>query len=352
MPSSEEEEDFDDDSESESEEEHFDDEENGSGKDSDNEEETYRKNLVVQALGFQSAHIPGNTHWCQDYLQFVITNNHTVFGIFCFHPCHPLRYGVRLAALVGSLGMSLALYNVIYVYLESVASPTVEKVLNTTTRIVDAFSGQEISSEQLVVTIIGSPLLTFFDLAIWGIAALPCCLPGHVLGSWSSWRWIGKFLVVVIIMCVSILSFWIVVLRTGVYEAEDQLNGTIASGGLVDDVVNFGDALEATFSGRPETVDFIVGGLIQFAFTMLFTRIFASSVAFVFKYPKNLEKYEKKLKNYKKKLKGSSSDRKSDATYTHEDGSESDYSVYEGNESDDSSRNDGSSSDDEDDPYA
>ena len=296
-------------------------------------EEKQEEQLVAVALGKQSTHLP---HYSKgrDYLQFVITNTHTVFGLFCFHRLHPLSYGVRFCALTGSLATSFATYMAIFTFTDALNSEIFDTVTSEVEDFIEFFSGHVITTEQLIVSLIGSPILTVFDQLIWQLAALYCCLPGHILGKYSDLRWLGTVLVVGIVFIMVITSLWLIVVNTA-HEGEQGdslriMNETIRSGGLTDDLIDFSEALESTFNTEAEkTRDAVIGALIQFGIVMTVTRPLLSTMQFYCRYQKDYDKIEKKLaKIHGGKSKGdSSTDSESEEDYSvteHSDGDSSD----------------------------
>ena len=259
-----------------------------------------RRELYINALGMKTAHLPGNNMY-QDWSQFVITNNHTVFGIFCHDKLHPLRYDVRIVALFGSLAMALAIYNIIYLYFQAVTNDTVVSTsIAGISRAVENVTGKEVASESIVISLIGTPFLTFFDYAfIWYIAAVPCCLPGNICGKYRKFRWVGLVAVIAIVLVTTILSIWAVVAnsrhKTVQGAANVTLEATFTSGGLMDDMIDFDVALASALSGETDPGDWIWGAFMQWLFVMLFARIVGSSVIFFFRrHYRDYDKFELK----------------------------------------------------------
>ena len=297
-----------------------------------------RRDVIVNALGAKSSHLPGNTMW-QDWSQYVITNNHTLFGIFCFHPLHPLRYSVRIVALVGSLAMSMTIYNLIYVYFQRIENTTIVSFVNGTGRFVEHFVGEQYPSEKLVLSLCGSPFLSLFDsVIIWHIATLPCCLPGRICAEYAHLRWLGLAAVIVVVFLTTIASIWLIIERRGVEADKEQLAKEIAgfapSGGIMDDMLVFEEAFESAVAGETDAGDLIWGAVIQWLFVMLFTRIAVSSLRFIYKRHSDYDKYELKWSEVEKSRRGTDSDTDNE-----------DFSEYNGNDEERGSHYGGSDDD-------
>mmetsp|Transcript_1680 Transcript_1680/g.2597 ORF Transcript_1680/g.2597 Transcript_1680/m.2597 type:complete len:285 (-) Transcript_1680:453-1307(-) len=231
------------------------------------------KGLLVLALGNQSAHLPGNSY-CKDYLQFVFSNNHTVFGLFFFNPLHPIRYDIRVSSLVATLMLSFALFNALYYYVETLEKVSLDGMNNMLANVTGMAD-----TGTLAISAIGAALMVIVDFIVCFYVALPCCLPGHSLGGHSSSRWIGKYVVVLIALALCVPSFILALGETTV--------------GVL-----------------------IVGGLILFAISIFGFRILVSSAIFLWTYKRDYKFYEAQLRGISGTQKGESND-------------DSDYSVQE-----------------------
>lgn len=300
------------------------------------EEEQEEEQLIAVALGNRSRHLP-HYNKMQDYLQYVFTNTHTVLGIFCFHRLHPLRYGVRFCALAGSLAMSFAVHNAVHIWTDSWDDYKMfEAAIAEIADLIEIFSGYSATTEQLVIGLIGAPILALFDWCIWHLSALYCCLPGHTLGKYSDIRWVGSVLVVGIVFIVVILSLWLLVVRSA-HEGDQgeyimlTTNATIRSGGITDDLIDFEAALDSTFNSKvDETRRLGIGALTQFVIAMFVTGPFGTTLYFFWGYQRSYAKIEKKLA----KIRG---DKSRGLSFTDSESAEDDYSVTEndhGNSSD------------------
>lgn len=224
-----------------------------------------RRGLLVLALGNQSSHLPGNS-FRSDYIQYVVTNNHTALGLFCFNDLHPIRSDIRIFSLAASFLLSFAAFNYLYFYFE-----TLGKVPGTST---------------LVISAIGAVIMAVLDFILWFYVALPCCLPGHSLAIHSKSRWIGKYVIfsIAILLCTS--SFFLVLGNDG------------ADAGV-------------------ETC--IIGGLALFMVAIFVYRIIVASAIFLWIYKRDYDFYEEQLKSIGGDEKNSDED----------EVEESDYSVQE-----------------------
>lgn len=235
-----------------------------------------KRGLLVLALGNQSAHLPGNSY-CIDYIQFVFTNNHTVFGIFCFNKLHPIRYDIRISSLLATIMLSFAVFNALYYYFQTLEQDENNILSNSTG-----------TTDTLAISAIGSVVMVIVDFIIWFYVALPCCLPGHNLGGHSKSRWIGKYIVLAIALLLCTVSF-IIVLR-------DQSSSETSVRLLLD------------------------GGAVLFAISIFGLRIVVSSILFFWNYKRDHEFYETQVSGITGSSKGVGGDGSDD---------DSDYSVQE-----------------------
>lgn len=236
-------------------------------------EESEEESFLIQLLAKQACHLPGNT-WLQDWMQFIIYNNHTLFGLCCHHRLHPVNTMERFAILLASISFGLAVSSGIrlffYYFVEdndmeivlpmtttnqSVSNSTMmanyssllpfqllnnnytENLLNTTEKWVTGgdsfvnFTQQDhnfiatISYEDLASWTIGGALNTLFDLISWNLSACACCLPGGRLNDRNRFSWcntLGSVVVVIISLIITLATVFITILRA------NTTNGTTA----------------------------------------------------------------------------------------------------------------------------
>mmetsp|Transcript_11320 Transcript_11320/g.26478 ORF Transcript_11320/g.26478 Transcript_11320/m.26478 type:complete len:644 (+) Transcript_11320:63-1994(+) len=181
------------------------------------EEPLTEADIIRQKLSLRAYHLPGN-NWCQD-LDMYIRNNHLIFGLFCHHELHPVKWYHRLVLLLGSFAFGLIITNIVYLHgdaientieqallEESVVAQLGEKILNETDRfVVDEFriAGHtfEVNTSKLgFLFTIGSCLHSMFDYSLWHLIACGYC--GHtkqreLLG------WFTACAVVMIVVCIT-----------------------------------------------------------------------------------------------------------------------------------------------------
>lgn len=181
------------------------------------EEPLTEADIIRQKLSLRAYHLPGN-NWCQD-LDMYIRNNHLIFGLFCHHELHPVKWYHRLVLLLGSFAFGLIITNIVYLHgdaientieqallEESVVAQLGEKILNETDRfVVDEFriAGHtfEVNTSKLgFLFTIGSCLHSMFDYSLWHLIACGYCRhtkQRELLG------WFTACAVVMIVVCIT-----------------------------------------------------------------------------------------------------------------------------------------------------
>jgi hypothetical protein len=132
---------------------------------------------VIPYLLMRSYHLPGYSYG-HDLWQFLI-NNHPVFGICCHHPLHPVKSWMRVAALIGSIMMGLAITNIIYLafvftdqdYNKAYVAVPFNQTYTHNDAINKAAGTLTMSNGNIALWTIGSVLNSLYDTTIWSIAA-------------------------------------------------------------------------------------------------------------------------------------------------------------------------------------
>ncbi len=228
---------------------------------------TEEEALLIQLLAKQACHLPGNS-WVQDWLQYIIYNNHTLFGLCCHNKLHPVNTMERFAILLASISFGLAVSSGIRLFFyyfvdanemdlvvpiisnNSSSNSTTssnsssmifqildnnytEKLLNTTATWVNGGDSllnvthqgnnfiATVSYEDLASWTVGGALNTLFDLVSWNLSACACCLPGGRLNNQNRFSWcntLGSIVVVVISLIITAATVFITILRANTSE--------------------------------------------------------------------------------------------------------------------------------------
>jgi hypothetical protein len=178
------------------------------------------EDCVLPALAMRNYHIPGNTYW-QDLVQY-FRNNHPVIGIFCHHPRHPIRCGMRLLQLFSSVIFGLAITNVIWLWFYFSKANENEPVV-TIGLPGSSSNGKGSSSSQFDIThgmiilwTVGGTVHAIYDNTIWYISACVCCLSSQNLDAYRKW---GTYLIITVSLTVAAIATLALLLRTSA-EAE------------------------------------------------------------------------------------------------------------------------------------
>ncbi|KAL3806257.1 hypothetical protein ACHAXA_001080 [Cyclostephanos tholiformis] len=215
---------------------------NDSGSNTNNDNDNDKMDSIIRyKLSKRSYHLPGNT-FVQDLFMYV-KNNHSVFGICCHHPLHPVTIRHRLVILMGSLSFGLTVTNVVYLlFLWGVMGENVRHddvavsiSLDLDGDIVDAITTEKnvriaISRGMSILWTIGAATHSLFDLALWHMIACAnterrCC------------RTLGWNAAVSIVMLSVALTTFVALLRA--YESGD-VSGEVDDAEYIDER----DALE------------------------------------------------------------------------------------------------------------
>lgn len=242
--------------------------------DSDEDSET---NQLIQALATQAFHLPGYS-WCQDWWQFVVANNHPVFGILCHHKLHPIKFVTRVVALIGIITFGLAITNLCYVFF--LWNPEYDRVLASI--VLENGTVLELTTSMLTLYTIGSGIHCMFNLAIWHIAACACCQSGGFLESCACCPSLGKHMVRFFVFCIVAFAALIVILRVASNDRLEELGVESYYANSTAFNVRFDDELDLSVESIAE-FDFVLNYLVQitlslFVYYPLFGTIFFSGI--------------------------------------------------------------------------
>lgn len=188
---------------------------------------------LIPALASRCFHLPGYS-WCGDLTQYIF-NNHPLLGICCHHRLHPIRMGMRVVILVGSVMFGLAVTNILWLWFilneidEDREFIAITVRGDTTPAIPDGTptAGDRdvfaITQGRLLLWTIGGGLHAIFDQTIWFFAACPCCLPGQSLECFNGCRKYFQYMVVTAVTCCTALATFALVLRTVAENDEEPI---------------------------------------------------------------------------------------------------------------------------------
>jgi hypothetical protein len=183
---------------------------------------------LIAALAQRCYHLPKHT-WRQDWLQY-FRNNHPVLGILMHYKVHPIKMGLRLLFLLGSLLFGVILTNISWLWLMYYCRVNVNDDENEPMSIkeMNPFRGSnketiQIAPEMLMLWTIGASLHAVFDNTIWYFSACVCCLNSKQL---PKFKCCANYCMGLLIMALAAIATLAVLLRT-----------TFANCAPLDDVV-------------------------------------------------------------------------------------------------------------------
>lgn len=215
---------------------------------------------VIPALAVRSYHLPGYSYW-KDWFSY-LANNHPVLGICCHHRLHPVRVGIRVLSLLGSIAFGLAATNIIWLYFQGHDDPTLLTLgaANVTDTVAatpvagaavssvmgapqGSSGGVQISLSMVVLWTIGGSAHALFDNTVWFIAACVCCLPRRhtQYARYKRFQKFGTFFVLVVAVLSAAVASLVVLLR-----AVAQTSGASVDMSGLDDQVDLGGVREAS----------------------------------------------------------------------------------------------------------
>jgi hypothetical protein len=202
---------------------------NNDDDDDDDDDDARMDDIIRYKLSKRSYHLPGNT-FLQDLFMY-FRNNHSVFGICCHHPLHPITIRHRLVILMGSLSFGLTMTNVVYLlFLWGVMGENVMHddvalsiSLGLDGDVVDSITTEkemriEISRGMSILWTVGAACHSFFDLALWHMIAC-----AYTDKKWC--RTFGWNVAVSVVMASMALTTFVALVRAYEYgDVSDEIN--------------------------------------------------------------------------------------------------------------------------------
>ena len=193
------------------------------------------RELLIPALALRSYHLPGYGY-CDDWLQY-LRNNHPLISLCCHHRLHPIKFGMRLVFLIGSIVFGLMLTNISWLWFFYSGSDQDEPAVTIT---VNDFLGSDGSSNStltdggqptddenntieitqftLFLWTFGAALHALFDNTVWYITACVCCL--HNRQHYHKFKCCGSYCVVFVTVVVTAIATFAVLLRVTIEEEQ------------------------------------------------------------------------------------------------------------------------------------
>lgn len=237
--------------------------------DDESQDDDPQEDVVRKRLAKCSYHLPGNS-WSQD-LSMYIRNNHSIFGICCHHPLHPIRAKHRIMILLGSLAFGLSATNAVYLYYlwgrngdndDSIFSISLGGDIVQTLNSNHAVT-VDISQGMALLWTVGAAAHSLFDMTLWYLIACPCT-------SKKLCRVAGWNVVVSIVMLIVAATSFVVVVRA--YESGES------------DIQNADQGVEinTSFGYGIDKADFryMYGYMIELAISLLVYTPLAQTVIF------------------------------------------------------------------------
>jgi len=234
----------------------------------------FERDKVIPALAARAFHIPGNESARSDWVQYVI-HNHPVFGLCCHHPLHPVKFGMRLVYLIGSIMCGLAVTNFLWLgmILQEMDSEVTVLQVNTT------FTGENtsvsVTQGMVVLWTIGGSVHVLFDIFVWMFTAgCACCLPGR---KWNGFftKYCHAIIVVLVVLCTALATL-VVVLRAAV-EGNDETYFASVSGHPIINGTDSGYGTAQFFSKNKSEYEFLVSYAVELCLALfVYNPVFAS----------------------------------------------------------------------------
>lgn len=227
-------------------------------------DEAEEEERLIAALAMRSYHLPGHTY-CGDWVQY-LQNNHPLFGLCCHYRLHPIKWGMRVLFLLGSILFGLAVTNSMWLLFyyngRDYDAPAVRINLagfGATTNVTALASNEqyppldasstamgeddiEITQGMLVLWTVGGGLHALFDNTVWYLSACICCLSRKPL--FAKFQKCATYCLVLLILTLTGVATLAVLLRTTLEEEAQQFQDDVV-------VVEIGTTVEAT-SFAPE----------------------------------------------------------------------------------------------------
>jgi hypothetical protein len=158
----------------------------------------------------------------QDLYQY-LTNGHPLFGICLHHRLHPVGWGLRLAALIGSIAFGLAITNCIYLLFvledqdfdESYYEFALNQTVTGNSMVDESLTQVNVTSGMIALWTVGSAMNALYDMTIWTIASCQCFNKGGKLEGGARLR---SYLIIGIILIV-VTGSTLAVLVRATYDA-------------------------------------------------------------------------------------------------------------------------------------
>ena len=184
------------------------------------------EDVILPALAMRCYHLPGNTYW-QDVVQY-FRNNHPVIGIFCHHPQHPIRFGMRLLQLFSSIIFGLAITNVIWLWLyfsnTDSSAPVLTIDIPGAASETNPTGGFDITHGMILLWTVGGTVHAIYDNTIWYISACVCCLSSQNLDAYRKW---GTFVIITVSLTVAAIATLALLLRTSAEAEADTVDDDV-----------------------------------------------------------------------------------------------------------------------------
>ncbi|KAL3798448.1 hypothetical protein ACHAW5_007400 [Stephanodiscus triporus] len=142
---------------------------------------------IVQRLAQRAYHLESKNSWWDDWAQYQ-RNTHPVFGLFLYHPLHPIRFPQRVVILIGSIACGFAITNCVYLGLLEDGAEEIggldgawDAYNATASAVVGAISDVttvDVDRSAFYLLTIGSFVHSTFDMTIWYLMACFCFRPG------------------------------------------------------------------------------------------------------------------------------------------------------------------------------
>lgn len=168
-----------------------------------------------------------------------LANNHPVVGICFHHKYHPLKAGIRVATLIGSVLFGLAVTNIIYlafVFSKADADKEYANYRTNATRtginedLDDNLSVVSVTNGNIVLWTLGAFIHAMYDNTVWSLAACTCQKKEeNTRQKMRRFKTMGTFMVVLSVVIVTALATLAVAIRAAL-EVQNSDDGNDGGG--------------------------------------------------------------------------------------------------------------------------
>ncbi|CAB9506123.1 expressed unknown protein [Seminavis robusta] len=242
---------------------------------------------IQKLLGEGAYHLPGNTTWWSDWIQY-FANNHPLFSACFQHPLHPISKWMRLVQIIGSIMVGLVITNIIFLLFIQNDNPQDELVsalkpkqsLDEKRQIIEDYTTVDLSPGMLLLWTAGSAIHAVWDNTVWYATSCACITADAV--------WVRKtkkfcnVLVVTGVIIIGAVATLSVVIRAHV-EGGGELDYSQLNNGAASNITQ--SLVDSKSISNKENYEFLLSYLVElvsawfFWFPVIETILFSGVLA-------------------------------------------------------------------------